>query len=60
MDIEKKNSNPSTAKVIYILLMISTIGITAFAGIIGVIMAYVMKDDSPDWLHSHYRFQISE
>jgi uncharacterized membrane protein len=45
-----------TAKVIYILLIVGTIvGIT---GIIGLIMAYVMKDGSDDWIQSHYRFQI--
>jgi uncharacterized membrane protein len=46
----------SYAKVIYILLMISTI--IGFTGLIAIIMAYVMKDDSPEWLQSHYRFQI--
>ena len=44
------------AKVIYILLLISTIiGIT---GIVGLIMAYVMKDGADDTLMTHYRFQI--
>ena len=51
----EQNSLP-TAKVIYILLIIGTIvGIT---GIIGLIMAYVMKDGAEEWLQSHYRFQI--
>ena len=50
-----KNTLP-TAKVIYILLIVGTIvGIT---GIIGLIMAYVMKGDSAAWLQTHYRFQI--
>ena len=31
------------------------VGIT---GIIAIIMAYVMKGDAPDWLQTHYRFQI--
>lgn len=52
---EKNNTLP-TAKVIYILLIVGTIvGIT---GIIGLIMAYVMKDGAEDWLQTHYRFQI--
>jgi len=52
---EQKNTTP-TAKVIYILLLVSTIfGVT---GIIALIMAYVFKDDSADWLQTHYRFQI--
>ena len=27
-------------------------------GLIGVIMAYVNRGDAPDWLKSHYQFQI--
>jgi len=50
-----KNTLP-TAKVIYILLIVSTmVGIT---GIIALVMAYVVKDGSEDWLQTHYRFQI--
>lgn len=45
-----------SAKTIYILYLISIIiGITA---VVGLIMAYVNRDDAPDWLQSHYRFQI--
>jgi uncharacterized membrane protein len=56
MTSEQKKDSVSTAKVIYILLIVSTlVGIT---GIIGLIMAYVMKDGTADWLQTHYRFQI--
>lgn len=55
MNSEQKNT-ATTAKVIYILLIISTI--VYITGIIGLIMAYVYQDDSADWLQSHYRFQI--
>ena len=60
MTSKQQDSSLSTAKVIYILLIISTlIGIT---GIIAVIMAYVNKNDSIEsagiWLQTHYRFQI--
>jgi len=55
MTSEQNNTLP-TAKVIYILLIVGTIvGIT---GIIALIMAYVFKDNSADWLQTHYRFQI--
>ena len=48
--------NSSTAKLVYILYLVGLVfGIT---GIIGVIVAYVNKGDGPDWLQSHYRFQI--
>jgi uncharacterized membrane protein len=63
--------NTSIAKVIYILMIVSTI--VGFTGIIGLIMAYVNMDkpskDEPNknelskeepgnWLQTHYRFQI--
>jgi uncharacterized membrane protein len=45
-----------TAKIIYILYLVGlATGITA---LIGVIMAYVNKDEAPDWLKTHYQFQI--
>lgn len=45
-----------TAKIIYYLYLASIIlGIT---NLIGVIMAYLYKGDAPDWLKTHYRFQI--
>mgnify|MGYP000054435952 CR=1 FL=1 len=44
------------AQIVYILYLASIIfGVT---GIIGLIMAYVNKGDSPDWLQTHYQFQI--
>jgi len=51
-----KPSTESTAKIVYILYLISIfIGLTA---IIGVVMAYINKNDAPAWLQSHYQFQI--
>ncbi|GAB3383272.1 hypothetical protein NCG89_13360 [Spongiibacter taiwanensis] len=45
-----------TAKIVYILYLIGIVfGIT---GIIGVVIAYVNKGDAPEWLKSHYQFQI--
>jgi len=45
-----------TAKVIYILYLVGiVVGLTT---IIGVIIAYVKKGDAPEWVRSHYRFQI--
>ena len=44
------------AKSTYILYLVSIlIGITA---VVGVIIAYIYRDDGPDWLKTHYRFQI--
>ncbi len=45
-----------TANLIYILYLLNILfGVTSF---IGVIMAYVNKGDAPEWVQSHYRFQI--
>jgi uncharacterized membrane protein len=46
------------AKLNYILFLVSlAFGITA---IIAVVIAYINKDDPmPDWLKSHYEFQIN-
>jgi uncharacterized membrane protein len=45
-----------TAKLIYVLYLVGfAAGITL---VIGVVMAYVNKDEAPGWLQTHYRFQI--
>ena len=50
------DADKSSPKIIYILYLLSTVlGVT---GLIGVIMAYIYRDAAPDWLKSHYRFQI--
>lgn len=44
------------AKIVYVLYLVAVIsGITA---IIGLVLAYVYKDEAPAWLQTHYRFQI--
>ncbi len=53
---QQKSTTPTAAKIIYILLLISTV--VGFTGIIALIMAYVFKDNTTDWLQTHYRFQI--
>lgn len=63
-DIATKENTTSTpeettegmTKIIYFLYLAGILfGIT---GVVGVIMAYIYKDDSPDWLQTHYQFQI--
>ena len=53
------STNPGesgNAQLIYILYLAGlVVGITP---IIGVVMAYMAKDDAPDWQRSHYRNQI--
>ena len=44
------------AKAIYALYAVSVVfGVTA---VVGVVLAYLARDDAPNWLASHYRFQI--
>jgi uncharacterized membrane protein len=56
------SSNPidpksgSTANLVYVLYLASlVVGVTA---LVGVIMAYINKGEAPDWVQTHYRFQI--
>jgi uncharacterized membrane protein len=45
-----------TANVVYILYLVSLlVGLTS---IVGLIMAYVNYDEAPEWVRTHYRFQI--
>ncbi len=58
-DIKEMNvkvPGKSAAKTVYILYLVSLlIGIT---GIIGVIVAYIYKKDAPQWVQTHFDFQI--
>lgn len=54
--VERKESSEGMAKIVYILYLASIlIGLTS---IIGVVIAYINKDEAPEWLKSHYQFQI--
>lgn len=56
--IEDANAKSSAnmAQIVYILYLASLVlGITQ---LIGVIIAYLNKSDSPGWVASHYRYQI--
>lgn len=49
-------SGETVAKIVYVLYLASLLtGVTA---LVGVVMAYVYQADAPDWLKTHYRFQI--
>ncbi|MCP4992700.1 MAG: hypothetical protein GY934_02770 [Gammaproteobacteria bacterium] len=51
-----QSSATGTAKLVYILYLVAIIfGLT---GLIGVVMAYINRSDAPEWLASHYQFQI--
>ena len=49
-------ADAKNANIIYILYLVAfVVGITA---LIGVIMAYVNRQGAPEWVQSHYRYQI--
>lgn len=53
----ERTGNPDMAKIVYVLYLIGLVtgGLTI---LIGVVMAYIYRDDSPDWLRTHYDSQI--
>ncbi len=54
--VQEKPTTEGSAKAIYILYLVGIVfGITA---IVGVIMAYINRGEAPDWLKTHYQFQI--
>jgi uncharacterized membrane protein len=49
-------TSEKNAKIIYYLYLVSlVIGVTS---IVGVVMAYINKNEAEDWVKTHYRFQI--
>jgi uncharacterized membrane protein len=45
-----------TANTVYILYLVGLlVGVTS---LVGLIMAYVNRADAPEWVQTHYRFQI--
>ncbi|WP_299194872.1 DUF4870 domain-containing protein [uncultured Amphritea sp.] len=53
---QQQKDKGGNAKLIYILYLASLVfGIT---GLVGLIMAYINKDDASDWLKTHYQWQI--
>jgi uncharacterized membrane protein len=49
-------SKASTTKIIYILYLVGMV--LPLLTLIGLVIAYVNKEDSDDWLQSHYQYQI--
>ncbi|MCZ6886016.1 MAG: hypothetical protein O7E53_06625, partial [Alphaproteobacteria bacterium] len=45
-----------TANIVYILYLVGLIvGITS---LVGIVMAYVNRGSAPEWVQTHYRYQI--
>lgn len=55
-ETETVQTGGRTAAIIYVLYLAGlVIGITP---IIGLVMAYIYRDDAPYWLRTHYHYQI--
>lgn len=44
------------AKAVYILYLVGIF--TGLTALVGVVIAYVNRSDAPEWLRTHYQFQI--
>lgn len=53
---QEKPTTEGSAKIVYILYLVGII--FGIIGIVGVVMAYINRSDAPEWLRSHYQFQI--
>lgn len=42
--------------IIYVLYLAGFV--TGFSSIVGIVIAYVNKGEGPEWIQSHYQFQI--
>jgi uncharacterized membrane protein len=54
--LSERAATTDMAKIIYVLYLVGLL--TGLTTLIGVVMAYIYQDDAPDWLKTHYRFQI--
>ncbi len=54
--VTERAANTDMAKIIYVLYLVGLL--TALTSLVGVVMAYIYRDEAPDWLKTHYTFQI--
>lgn len=51
-----RTASTEIAKIVYVLYLVGLVaGVTI---IVGVVMAYIYKDEAPEWLRTHYELQI--
>jgi uncharacterized membrane protein len=55
--VSANEEKTATAKAVYILYVVGWI-IPIIAQIVGVIFAYIHREDAAPWLQTHYQFQI--
>ncbi len=55
--LDLKEDNTGSASLVYILYLSSILlGITA---LVGVVIAYMNREDAPEWLKTHYTYMIN-
>ena len=55
-EVVTETGDTGNVKLVYILYLVGVVfGVT---GIVGVIMAYLNRAEAPEWMQSHYQFQI--
>ena len=52
----ESSNKAGTTKIIYLLYLVGIV--IPILTLIGLIMAYINKEDSEEWLQSHYQYQI--
>lgn len=52
-----QQDKPDTVQLVYILYLVTLI-LPGIAAVIGLVLAYMNKDNAPDWLQSHYVYII--
>ncbi|HEV8329955.1 MAG TPA: DUF4870 domain-containing protein [Steroidobacteraceae bacterium] len=52
----ERTGNPDMAKIVYILYLVGLV--TGITMVVGLVMAYIYRDESPEWLRTHYTAQI--
>lgn len=57
-DVQKMDSQKNLAFVIYVLQLLALVSFVT--AVVGVVISYIKVDDArePDWLRTHYRWQI--
>jgi uncharacterized membrane protein len=56
VEVAQNKGSGKMTQIVYFLYLAAIV--IPFASVVGVIMAYVNKGDGPDWMQSHYQFQI--
>ncbi|OIQ47070.1 MAG: hypothetical protein BM565_08390 [Gammaproteobacteria bacterium MedPE] len=54
--IEPSTKSTSSGKAVYILYLVSIL--FPVAGLVGIVLAYLEQDKAPEWLRTHFRYQI--